>query len=299
MKVDSVCSLILLARGGQEKYYDDIFVQRCVSLIAKRPNDVMETKDFFKLDAQTIKFILMNEELNIEELQLFEHVLRWGRSQLKPGQNLQDILTEDIMCLIRYPLIGVKDLYETVKPTNLCPEREWIESLELLVCGDELPKKYQARGVGNSTYLWSNGTKDFTMNTTNWTMIMGTELKEKQKYQWSIKLKELKQTGNAWVMIIGVAKKSHSMNTYLGATSDGWGYVANGKKNHASGSGQNYSEGYGKDDTITCILDLTKGELSFKKNGKNLGVAFTNVTSPVCIACSVTANVHAQLTFSE
>lgn len=299
VKVDSVCSLILLARSGKEKYYDDIFVQRCVSLIAKRPNDVMETKDFFKLDAQTIKFILMNEELNIEELQLFEHVLRWGRSQLKPGQDLKDILTEDIMQLIRYPLIGVKDLYEIVKPTNLCPEKEWIEALELLVCGDELPKKYAQRGAGNSTYLWSNGTKEFQINSTSWQMIMGTELKEKTKHQWNIKLKSFTQTGNSWAMIIGVAKKTHGMTTYLGATADGWGYVANGKKNHNSGSGANYSETFGSGDTITVILDLSKGELSFKKNGKNLGVAFTNVTGPVCLACSVSANVHAQLTYNE
>jgi len=265
VKVDSVCSLILIARSGKEKYYDDIFVQRCVSLISKRPNDVMETKDFLRLDAQTIKFILMNEELNIEELQLFEHVVKWGRSQLKPGQTLSEILTEDIMCLVRYPLIGVKELYEVVKPTNLCPEREWIESLELLVCGDELPKKYAARGSGNSSYLWSNGTKDFQMNTTNWQMIMGTEMKEKQKYQWSVNLKSFTQTGNSWAMIIGVAKKSHGMNTYLGASADGWGYVANGNKNHSSGSGAKYGETYGKGDTITCILDLLKGELSFKK----------------------------------
>jgi len=299
VRIDSVCSLILQARSGKEKYYDDIFVQRCVSLLSKRPQEVMDTKDFLKLDAQTIKFILANEELSIEELALFENVLRWGRAQVKPGQTLQEILTEDIMSLIRYPLIGIKDLYETCKPTNLIPEKEWVESLELLVCGDELPKKYSARGGDSSGWLWSNGTKEFQMNTTTWTMIMGSEINDKGKHQWSIKLKTLKQTGNSWAMIIGVAKKSHNMNTYLGASSDGWGYVLNGKKNHASGSGSNYSETYAEGDTITCVLDLSKGELSFKKNGKSLGVAFTNVTGPVCIACSCTCNVHAQLTYAE
>jgi hypothetical protein len=300
VRIDSVCSLILQARTGKEKYYDDIFIQRCVSLLSKRPQEVMETKDFLKLDAHTIKFILANEELNIEELALFENVMKWGRAQVKPGIPLQDILTEDIMCLIRYPLIGIKDLYEICKPTNLVPEKEWVEALELLVCGDELPKKYAARGADNTGgYLWSNGTKDFTMNTTNWTIIMGTELKDKSKHTWSIKLKTLKQTGNSWALIIGVAKKSHNMNTYLGASSDGWGYVLNGMKNHNSGSGTKFAETYAEGDTITCTLDLQKGELSYKKNGKSLGVAFTGVKGPVCIACSVSCNVHAQLTYHE
>jgi hypothetical protein len=220
---------------------------------------------------------------------------------LKPGQQLNELMTDDIMSLIRYPLIGIKDLYETCKATNLIPEKEWVESLELLVCGDEFPKKYAARGGGDGGgyYAWSNGTKEFKMNSTNWSMIMGTEFNDTGKHSWNIKLKSLVQTGNSWAMIIGVAKKSHNMNTYLGAGLDGWGYVLNGVKNHNSGSGSFYGETYGQGDTITCTLDLSKGELSFKKNGKDLGVAFSNVTSPVCIACSISCNVHAQLTYSE
>jgi len=95
---------------------------------------------------------------------------------------------------VRYPLIGIKELYEIVKPTGLIPETEWIETLELLVCNEDLPKKYAPRGGGGSNFSWSNNTREFQFNCTNWTMILGTEMKS-GKHQWNIKLKK---NGSNW-----------------------------------------------------------------------------------------------------
>eukprot|EP01080_Neovahlkampfia_damariscottae_P009208 gene9208-1294_t len=146
VKIDSVLSLITKARSGTEKYYDDIFISACISLLAKKPSDVFETKDFLNLDKHTLLMILQNDELLIEEIDLMNHVLRWGRSKLSPGEELKGVLTEDIMKLIRYPLMSSEDLYTIVRASGVCPEDEWITALEYLVTGDELPPKYQMRG---------------------------------------------------------------------------------------------------------------------------------------------------------
>jgi len=82
---------------------------------------------------------------------------------------------------------------------------------------------------------------------------------------------------------------NHSLNTHLGA-SNGWGYVANGQKNYASSSGQSYGEAYAAGDVIQIDLDMKKGSIGFRKNKKNQGVAFTNVSSPVYLAISGTTS---------
>jgi hypothetical protein len=299
VNISSVLSLILLARSGTEKYYDDIFVKNCVSLLAKRPEDCFNTKDFKKLDKSTMIFILESDELNIDEMILFDYVLKWGRSQIEnSSMELSDVLTPDLMKLIRYPQISVSDLYERCKPTGVIPEEEWIESLEHIALSDELPKKYQARGSKNSSiYKWSNNKKECVVNSTGWVGMLGTELK-KGKHEFHVKFKTLISTGNSWMVIVGVAKPNYPLNTYLGHNTQGWGYVANGFKNHNSGSGTTYAQTYVQGDVISVYVDLSKKTIGFKKNGKDLGVAFTNVDGPVCLAITGTCNFVAELVSS-
>ena len=47
---------------------------------------------------------------------------------------------------IRYPLMTAEDLYHNVKSTGLVPAKQWVDALEYLVTGDELPPKYAPRG---------------------------------------------------------------------------------------------------------------------------------------------------------
>eukprot|EP01080_Neovahlkampfia_damariscottae_P008311 gene8311-135_t len=157
VNIESVLSLILVARSGTEPYYDDSFVEACIQLLAKKPNEVFDTREFTRLDAQTIIFILKNDNLEIEEIELFNHICRWGRAQCSSGQDLKEILTEDIMQHIRYPLMTSDELYHNVKSTGLIPPKQWVDALEYLVTGDELPPRYAPRG-GNSA---SSGRKAF------------------------------------------------------------------------------------------------------------------------------------------
>jgi len=59
----------------------------------------------------------------------------------------------------------------------------------------------------------------------------------------------------------------------IGRDLHGFGYGGTAMKSH-NGSFDKYGEPYGDNDVIGCLLDLTKQEVSFSKNGKSLGKAF-------------------------
>lgn len=59
----------------------------------------------------------------------------------------------------------------------------------------------------------------------------------------------------------------------LGTDKYGFGFGGTGKKSNAK-QFDNYGESFGMHDVIGCHLDLDAGEISFSKNGKDLGKAF-------------------------
>lgn len=59
----------------------------------------------------------------------------------------------------------------------------------------------------------------------------------------------------------------------LGTDRFGFGFGGTGKKSN-NRQFDDYGEAFGMHDVIGCFLDFAKMEISFSKNGKNLGVAF-------------------------
>ncbi|XP_076629609.1 ATP-dependent RNA helicase Ddx1 [Colletes latitarsis] len=60
----------------------------------------------------------------------------------------------------------------------------------------------------------------------------------------------------------------------LGTDKFGFGFGGTGKKSNAR-QFDNYGEAFGMHNVIGCYLDLSKGEISFSKDGVHLGTAFT------------------------
>ncbi|XP_071488880.1 ATP-dependent RNA helicase DDX1-like [Diadema antillarum] len=71
---------------------------------------------------------------------------------------------------------------------------------------------------------------------------------------------------------VGWATEKADLN--LGTDKFGFGFGGTGKKSFGR-QFDDYGEAFGKDDTIGCYLDLNKAEISFSKNGRHLGHAFT------------------------
>lgn len=59
----------------------------------------------------------------------------------------------------------------------------------------------------------------------------------------------------------------------LGTDRFGFGFGGTGKKSNNK-QFDDYGEAFGKNDVITCLLDLGRGEIKFLKNGVDLGTAF-------------------------
>ena len=79
---------------------------------------------------------------------------------------------------------------------------------------------------------------------------------------------------------IGLSEIKASLNRQPGWDETTYGYHGDdGKMFAASASGQAYGPTFATDDVIGCCFDLTEKQIFFTKNGKNLGVAFTEVTS--------------------
>lgn len=70
-----------------------------------------------------------------------------------------------------------------------------------------------------------------------------------------------------------VGWSTQSATLDLGTDRFGFGFGGTGKKSN-SRQFDDYGEAFGKNDVLTCLLDLERMEISFMKNGTNLGVAF-------------------------
>eukprot|EP01130_Rhizamoeba_saxonica_P011459 TRINITY_DN475_c0_g3_i4.p1 TRINITY_DN475_c0_g3~~TRINITY_DN475_c0_g3_i4.p1 ORF type:complete len:319 (+),score=62.65 TRINITY_DN475_c0_g3_i4:606-1562(+) len=138
-------------------------------------------------------------------------------------------------------------------------------------------------------YSFNNGLTEFNFSTYGtWSTMKGSVLVT-GAHIWTIKIKKFEQIGDNGIEI-GVCQQSVPGNRNLSYQYKGWGYIASGSKSDG-GAVVPYGEPYGLGDQITVYLDLDNGILSFAKNGDHQGVAFNDVTGPVCIAVSSSAKI--------
>jgi hypothetical protein len=77
---------------------------------------------------------------------------------------------------------------------------------------------------------------------------------------------------------VGLSQGINAMVTYVGSTSDSWGYYYNGSK-YSGGSPTAYGATFTTGDTIGASFDAGTGTLTFYKNGTSQGTAYTSLTS--------------------
>lgn len=98
------------------------------------------------------------------------------------------------------------------------------------------------------------------------------------KWYWEI-------TPSATGLDTGVASSSASLTQYLGVDANGWSFYGD-----AGGSkvNNNVFTAYGAPttggDVIGVLLDMTAGTIAFRKNGADLGVAFSGLTGAIFAA---------------
>ncbi|RHZ73877.1 hypothetical protein Glove_228g48 [Diversispora epigaea] len=104
---------------GLNRFYNDI--------IAKHPNLIFESEDFILLQEAELISILENDNLQLEEIKIWDYVVKWGivQNPTLPGnleewskENFKTLKTTLQQCLplIRYFHIPEKDIWEKLKP---------------------------------------------------------------------------------------------------------------------------------------------------------------------------------------
>ncbi|RHZ64804.1 hypothetical protein Glove_320g143 [Diversispora epigaea] len=104
---------------GLKQFYNDI--------ITKHPNLIFESEDFTSLQEAALISILEKDNLQLEEIKIWDYVIKWGIAQNSTlprnleewsEENFKTLKTTLQQCLplIRYFYISEKDIWEKLKP---------------------------------------------------------------------------------------------------------------------------------------------------------------------------------------
>jgi hypothetical protein len=88
-------------------------------------------------------------------------------------------------------------------------------------------------------------------------------------------------------IFLGVATKEARLDNYVGCDRFGWAFLANRALWHNKGKVRGYGELFRSGDTVSILLDLDRGTLSFSLNGRSLGVAVEGLVGPLYPAFSL------------
>ena len=88
-------------------------------------------------------------------------------------------------------------------------------------------------------------------------------------------------------IFIGVTTREARLDNYVGCDAYGWAFLANKAIWHGKAKMKNYGELFRTGDTVTIILDLENGTLSFCLNDRPLGVAVEGLVGPLYPAFSL------------
>jgi len=79
--------------------------------------------------------ILSSSFLKIQEIDLFKYYVKWVEHHKPEKQSL-----DEMIALIRFPMMSPKDLFKTVKPSKLVPSPIYIEAQEYHLVPEEFDK---------------------------------------------------------------------------------------------------------------------------------------------------------------
>jgi hypothetical protein len=151
--------------------------------------------------------------------------------------------------------------------------------------GGEIPGNYCTLNplqTGSNTSL-ANGNLDFSNTATEWNTCLSTIFVSSGKWYCETVVSNAAATTLGW----GIAKNSHGIDTYLGATADGWALYGNTTSSYTYTNGSTVNGSYctlANNDVLGMALDMDAGTLTYYVNNVSQGTAFSGITGSVCFA---------------
>jgi len=287
---------------------------------------ICKLSEWTKLDKKRVLALVRRNTLNIAEAELFEAIHEWAKAESKrhgtdhTPESLRNAL-DNILNEIRFPCMQMDEIATRVTPTQLLKADVLLQIYTYLGSNPEkqrsmrmnFPIKPRTPRRPPSWFSWSQSMRhnsvvlqDKNMVITsydfnNWQSVAAEVELKKGVHEWELVLEQY-DTANSYNVIIGVVP-THlnipSFTNFIGAQStSGWGFcTGNGYKSSANTSQTSYGTACKTGDVIRVRLDLDKRTIEFFQNGRNLGVAFTDVSGPVRPAVSLIRSQRILLRF--
>jgi hypothetical protein len=115
------------------------------------------------------------------------------------------------------------------------------------------------------------------------TVVCGSSAVSSGKWYWEVDQIAATTAGG----MIGVGDCGVSVSFRSWRSTGGWYYYGNSGQKYNNGSGATYGSSYTTNDTISVVLDMDVGSISFYKNGVNQGVAYNTGLSGKTIVPSL------------
>nr|XP_040566735.1 BTB/POZ domain-containing protein 6-B-like [Lepeophtheirus salmonis] len=127
---DNVCKLY-----SEAKLYDVLELTPLLKVdVVSNASEILNSPSFLDIDPGALQSILSANDLNSDELDIFQAALRWGQKQ--KGESLRDKLGGSLFS-IRFPLLSASDFVHQVVHSQLLKTEEIIDVLE---CISEIKK---------------------------------------------------------------------------------------------------------------------------------------------------------------
>jgi len=132
-----------------------------LKFIEENMEEIAETDAFLKLSKSRLVTLLEDDELGIDEFQLWQAILKWGKAECKrterksdSGDDLKTVLG-DLVNLIRFPTMSLEEIAAHVAPSNLLSQDALLDLFKYVSISDEkersgvtLPFPAKPRGGG-------------------------------------------------------------------------------------------------------------------------------------------------------
>ena len=275
------------AKNG--KYGDleiDGIVEKSMKIISKNCEKIFKSDDFLNLDEEILISILKSSEIDIDEISIFNGILRWAKNEQKKNQKLLSEILKNLILLIRLPLISSEDLIKIIKPTNLFPFDSYLEALESHVAPEDVKQigiQFKSRGSNSTTFKWDiitgGNSTCFTLSnqdktikkisggsTWNNAMVYGNKSFKSGKHYFELKLDSIASDKSGFA--IGLSKDKNQKQKYskdMVIGMSGYQYNLTGTNGSSNKLG----------DVIGVLVNFNQSIVSFYVNGKKLGVTGT------------------------
>jgi hypothetical protein len=287
----NVCRILVAA----DFYGQSELESKCWEVMWRDGWQILRKEGLSELNETLLERLLAQSELQIEEMELFLALQRWYT--LEPESRLD--AARRMAGLIRLPLIPLKDLMRTVKPSGLVPADLLLEAVSYHADPTDWKgpvDMVRARGQNLvwdpetvSAGLWVNEDAQTVISSVSeWAAVRGASQIVSGYHRWTVRVNKLGVGQNKWKAVLGVTPLHSSKMTEI------WGIVLGTGMKTAKGISEEGLEPYddapacSDGDVITCIFspDLS---LRFLRNGHEFGVAFSSLQPPLVPVLAINA----------